>query len=602
LECFTGGYPAQSLLEDAAMKYCTNWRSFCMLALLTAISVAVLVSAQDKAPQDKTPKSLAPPSDAKGSGHNRPLVTKDFLIQHPDLGGTRLIGLHAESNAPDLAGMPTVASRDRRYYYLPPIALKAKDGELLVSTTADGEITLPVIWDRPETRRIFEEHLIKYSLLAEKANEGQIQVVTARAIRIETPPNYVPRAVFGLRENFEFTNYEGILTASVSPALAQKFVKDLKEGRLELTAVIALEGYDFRQNMAIITYEDIADTRYYKNMSGGGGPGLISRHQVANVAYEAATSRDISLTTEFDDPDFRKLVSDLLADLEKKPEQLKKEWASLGEFFSREGWDPEDFRADLITRSKLDRNSEYQSRFRDDLRLVASDKRKGGGFSLGLFGVNLINTESKGEDEKYREWAQNVTRDVLDKWSLEYFEEGKRILPKSVTAYRNDFSQLRAKGTFRVGQRKKFQSEAIKTIAIHPNLALQSPAKAPFEVRQAELAAKMAELETTVTTLKGKIKTLESLPRVEVVSIPVNQQKATGADQLERVDHQFLPDTLFAGGWAQGPSFSPSATVQTWENFFDEKTKVLNFTFKTYFIRPLNCKMNVIRVYQPKSE
>jgi len=395
--------------------------------------------------------------------------------------------------------------RDRRYYYLPPIALKTKDGILQISASADGEITLPVVWDRPETRRIFREHLLQHNLLDHEANEGQIQVVTARAIRVETPAGYIPRIVFGPRENFEFTNFEGILTANASPALAQKFIEDLKKGGLELTVVIALEGYDFEQNVATITFEDIAETRYFKNLIGAGGTGLISRHQMANVAYEAATSRDIALTTEFDDPDFRQLVTDLLVSLEKKTEEFKNSWASVNDFFTREGWDPEDFRADLITRSKLDRNSEYATKFREELRSVATDKRKGGGFSLGLFGANIIDTDNKGEDEKYREWVRNVTREVLDKWSMKSEEEGKRLIPKSVTAYRNDFSQLRAKGAFRIGQRKKFRSEAIKTLAIHPlyNI-LQSPAKMPFEVRQAELANQVEIMKSQLAALESR--------------------------------------------------------------------------------------------------
>jgi hypothetical protein len=36
---------------------------------------------------------------------------------------------------------------------MPPIALKAKEGDLLVSTTPEGQITLPVIWDRLPTKQ-----------------------------------------------------------------------------------------------------------------------------------------------------------------------------------------------------------------------------------------------------------------------------------------------------------------------------------------------------------------------------------------------------------------------------------------------------------------
>jgi hypothetical protein len=474
------------------MRRSQKWWLPCGMMAIAGIVLAVTVGAQNPAPK------TAP----QGSGRFRPLVRNDYLIQDPELGATRLIGLQAESNAPDALGNPTVPSRDRRYFYLPPIALKASEGELLVSATADGAITLPLFWDRPETRRIFEKHLVKYNLLAERANEGQILIVTARAIRIETPPGYVPHVVFGPLENFNFNDYQGIMTANAAPGLAQKFVEDLKKGRFQLSAKIALEGYDFQQNNAVITFEDIADTHYYKNLVGPGGPGRISRHQMANVANEAAASRDIVLTTEFDDPDFRQLVSDLLATVEKKEDNLTNNWSSLDEFFTREGWDPEDFRADLITRSKLDRNSEYASKLRDDVRSVASDKRKGGGFSFGLFGVNLINAETPGENEGYREWARSLTREVLDKWSIKYDEEGKRIIPKSVTAYRNDFSQIRAKGTFRIGQRKRFRSEAIEEIGIHPLYdVLQSPAKMPFEVRQAELARRMKELENNLGSL-----------------------------------------------------------------------------------------------------
>ncbi len=390
--------------------------------------------------------------------------------------------------------------------------MKVKDGELQISASVDGEITLPIFWDRPETRRIFRDHLIKHHLLDDEPNEGQIQTVSARAVSVETPPDYKPRVVFGPLENFEFSNFEGVLTAQAAPALAKKFVEDMKNGRVELQVVIAFEGYDFQQDVAVINFEDMAETRYFKNLTGAGHRGLISRHQMANVAYEAATSRDIALTTEFDDSDFKQLVSDLLTALQKQEEDLKDRWASLDEFFTREGWDPEDFRADLINRSKLDANSEYASKFREDVRSASNDKRKaGGGFGFDLFGKINFNLNANGEDEKYRDWARGVTREVLDKWSVGYEEVGNRVIPKSITAYRNDFSALRAKGTYRVGQRKKWRSQAVMTIPLHPGYnIMQVPAKMPFEVRQEEVAKRVEDLEGKLANLTNVVNEINS--------------------------------------------------------------------------------------------
>src|SRR5262245_19765592 len=107
-----------------------NWRLPGVLIVMALVALAVAAVAQE--PPQQAPKSPPPSPKPKGTGRNRPLATKDFLVPHPDLPGTRLVGLHAESNAPNAVGEPTVPSRERRYYYLPPIALQAKDGELQV--------------------------------------------------------------------------------------------------------------------------------------------------------------------------------------------------------------------------------------------------------------------------------------------------------------------------------------------------------------------------------------------------------------------------------------------------------------------------------------
>lgn len=510
--------PACSLTSSITGRIPMRHLKTCGLLGGLAVVVGFVVALRAGA-QAPTPAATPTKGASQGSGGSRPLINYDFFIQSPDLGSTRLIGLQAESNLPDTAGHPTVPSRDRRYYYLPPISFQKKDGQLLVSANAEGEISMSIYWDRADTRRIMKDYLNTHNLLGENADEGQIQIVSARALSIETPPEYTPRIVFGPYENVYFTNYNGILNATAYPPLAKKFVDDLKAGRISLTVRIALEGYDFQQNIAVITFDDVSDTRYYKKLAGPSGPAWISRNQIASVASEAATSRDIAITTEFDDPDFDKLVVALLATMDKREEQLTNKWKSLDDFFTREGWDPEDFRADLITRSKLDRNSEYSDKFRQDLKKVASDRTKGGGFSFGLFGVNIIDADKRGEEKKYNEWEQKVARDVLDKWSMHYEEEGKRIIPKSVTVYRNDFSQMRTTGTFRVGQRKRFRSNAIKEYFVNPvSDVLQVEAKMPFEVRQSELAANVEGLQKRADDL------VIQLEAAKKAAIAVNQR------------------------------------------------------------------------------
>ncbi len=278
-----------------------------------------------------------------------------------------------------------------------------------------------------------KDYLNQHHLLDQDADEGQIQIVSARALRIETPPEYTPQIVFGPYENVYFTNYDGILYAKAYPPLAKKFVEDLKKGRISLAAHIALEGYDFQQDLAVITFDDVSDTHYYKNLAGPSGPAWISRNQIANVASEAATSRDIWITTEFDDQDFDKLVLALLATMDKRDEQLTNKWKSLDDFFTREGWDPEDFRADLITRSKLDRNSEYSDKFRQDLKNVASDKTKEAG-----------KRDRYDIDKRSGKAGESGTGTILTRWGL--LDYGS-AMPRTarVAPVWNGFSRFRSR-------------------------------------------------------------------------------------------------------------------------------------------------------------
>jgi hypothetical protein len=94
--------------------------------------------------------------------------------------GMELFAIHAESNRPVL-GRPTAPASDLRYFYLPLMAFQRNGtGELDVTVSDDGEITLPLVYDSEEARQAVRDYLVNEKLIPPDSMRGQVMTVAAR--------------------------------------------------------------------------------------------------------------------------------------------------------------------------------------------------------------------------------------------------------------------------------------------------------------------------------------------------------------------------------------------------------------------------------------
>lgn len=425
-------------------RYSTTQR---LLLVATAILASVIPSEACFARQD-------------GEGaiaRTRPIPVRDYHVWLWD--GLSLIGLQGEANRPGPDGQPTVAPRERRFYYLPLFALKQIDGEPQVDFDEDtGRVTINVVMDSPLAREKFTQHLIEENLLDEDPTQGQVQIISARRFQVEVDSRDYPiPVIFGPYDDHEFTRLEQPLSVHLPGDAGARFVNDLKAG-LALRATVVFQGYGFQENRVTISFRDIRETRAFREIDGRGPRGTVSRKGISNLLHETVTNVNIIVSREFHDPDFDQLVQHVLRLLDRERVNLDAEWTALGEEFRRRNWDPDDLRADVIATSQRrsrDRGEAGQKLHTILKDTIAQNRNVGGGFGFKGFSLNATHN-----NQEQREHFRDVMHEVGMEWDIEFEEniEGNIIVPKSIFVYSNDLSALRREGTFAIGDRRILES------------------------------------------------------------------------------------------------------------------------------------------------
>lgn len=440
-----------------------------LAAFLIAVGVAFLALRPD-APAQATKDPPKPPASRA-----RPIPAVDFRIPW---NSTVILGMHAESNRPVLGRPnPNIQPSDLRYFYVPLFAfLRKETGELDVTVSDQGEITLPMVYDNEEARQAVRDYLVNEKLIPADSMPGQVQAVPARVWYLETAPGYEPHVKFGPYEYFQFP-WNGQLHTSLSPDLAQKFVNDLKAGAVQMQSTVVFDGYTYQDNSLVISADDILDSNQFRKLTGAGGEGKVGRHQTARILREACLKRGIIVTNEYHDADFDELVTAIIRQYCATETRLTPDWDKVEAEFKREGWDPNDFKADLIEASKYNENKEARDQFSSDV-----SKSFGSSASASAFGLFSGSASfNYGSNEK-------IARDVFSKWGMQTEFQGKKFIPKSVDVHTMNTAKIRQTGTFVVGKRKKTVSDGILTVAVNSKENVLRPrASAAYEERLAEI-------------------------------------------------------------------------------------------------------------------
>ena len=411
----------------------------------------------------------------------RPRIDIDFLVPDPSFGSQRLLGVNSESNKVDALGKPTVVPSARRFYYFPFFALK-KDvaGKVIINETTKGVVEMPIIYDIPSTARIFKNYLIEKDLITDHTTDGNILMAPIKQLIVETDPTYryqlrfTPQQVTGIVP-------EGRFTAKITnPEILKEFLTEVRGGKVSFKATAVFEGYDVKQNIATVDFNTLQQATVNNSIDGSGGKGFVNRKQIGKVARDAVIMKDISIRTEFDDPNFNALVTGLLQSLpplEPKPLGDSTEWDKK---FLEFGFDKNDLKADLITASSSQMNKETSTKFQQELERLEKSKSGGGGSFLGFSASVDLANESKDYSK--------VVREVFDKYGIKSDFNGNRIIPKAVSVYQFNQSSWQKQGIFTVGTARASQIEGQKVFEIHPETNFFSyGAVSPLEARIAEL-------------------------------------------------------------------------------------------------------------------
>ncbi len=462
---------------------------------LTVLGLGVLLRAQAPRPQDRHlhPLRIVPQSafTVDPTPSNRlPAVVVVYDV---------------ETNfAPDGS---RVAPRNQRFFYLPPVAFIRDATTGRVTAEINGRTVLlrlrVDVAHCPEVLAAHVSRLLGYEG-DQKLTAAQFHRVEPSFFRIVTDERYLPRLTLyqfpdSQSQVLDTTNHTLTLPAGELPCrldaptaqLATQFVDDLNAGRVALQCMYGFPGYTHRLNSLTIQVADLRNTSTYKRLLGSGALGRVSRREVSQIAREAVASKVVTVRTEYEDPDFSALVERLVSDVSRERVELQNGWEELDRKFTELGWDPESFKADLITRSELEQNQELRNSFREKIETVS--RRSGGGFNLSLFGASIFGAETPGEDES--RFARDVTKDVLRKWGISYKLEGRRIIPKSVDVYVDADTKWGSTGHYTLNTIRPFSTTGGKTVLIDPaqNVVNMDP-RATLQEQLANLSGQVEDL------------------------------------------------------------------------------------------------------------
>jgi hypothetical protein len=306
---------------------------------------------------------------------------------------------------------------------------------------------------------------------------GQVQTVAAKMWYLETAPGYKPHVRFGPYENIQFP-MKGYLHTRLAHEHARKFVRDRNAGPVELQAIIVFDGHTYQENSLLIPADDILNSNQALNLHGPAGEAKVGRRQEASILREARIIRGIGVGTEYDDPDFSELVATIVQNYTNKEVLPMADWDKIEAFFEKHGWDPNDFKADLIEAGKYIENKEARDQFHSDISKSINGS--------GSFGIKIFSGSASFSNSS----TEKITKDVLSKWGLQTEFQGKKFIPKSIDVNALNTAKIRQTSTFAVGKRKKIVSDGVLTVPVNSTHSVRDLNEIPVREKWREALAK----------------------------------------------------------------------------------------------------------------
>jgi hypothetical protein len=470
------------------------------------------------------PSIAAQQPEADTSVRSRPEPKIDFLeAYHLPF---RIAGLHSVANKRDANGRSNVSVEEQRYYYLPLLAFdKGPDGPR-ITVTDDGQISIPLICDAPDVRTTFLKGAQGNKLLSSAITAGQILPVPVKLLQVRTADTYLPRIEFTPIRNRPGLEYQERLEVRTDPDTARRFAEDFRAGKATLHVTLVFDGYKLDENYLFVRGTEIAKLLQGNKLFGDGAPKSVTRKQIARVGKEAVQGLGITVGTEYEDPDFSAFVSELIKQVTKGdaiPKLLGPDWQNeIQEFFKAGGGDPNDFKTDIITAIRSHQDSEFRSKFEQEVE----EKFKAGG-SVSLFGLEL-----GGGGEK--ESKQKILSEVLNKWGIDYSFDGQRYEPKSVNLHQVQDAEVVGRVDIQYSKVRRLVSEGKMEFDLDPKTrVLQSAAMPPVEDRIALLERELdrtTKLEALANKVQADLDAGLRAMAIEATSVPLEIQCSLHGD------------------------------------------------------------------------
>ena len=390
------------------------------------------------------------PSLAQGDGDDtarlpRPKVSSDAQYQLERSGinvGGYAIRVYFEEGK-------TFTDLDAHVFYEPLVYLKTdQHGALLRNVEDDGLLTL---YFAVETDTDFLEGEIRKGLIhtAQRRRKAGDPQLTPESFKYRISP-------LDVAAWFESSKREGVKSDDLakgplnergrmpiyfemgSREIAVAFVNDLHHIRDQLVFKYRFSGVSDEICKAEFRGRATQDIDLYKKVVGDGGQGFVARHQAADIADSMASSE--SLRMRCSNPEWAVWLAE---------ELMKRVGAHEEITLSREnGWrrldkllrfDPESFKADLITEAKNIEKQVVREQVLDaiskGISQAETEARKAGaaigygGFVLGASG-SLAESEAESAAEARKEFSDMMEkRGILGEWV------GNVYIPKSVDVH-----------------------------------------------------------------------------------------------------------------------------------------------------------------------
>lgn len=422
----------------------------------------------------------------------KPISGKDFDVRHPDLGNITLTVFQGRINFK--SGIELL---DKRYYYAPFITLQRvtlSDDIQVFVLPGDGnkkQIVIPIQWDRQDLPRIVREFLVTQAGESANIREAQVQSVGLKKLKFETAGNFTPKIEFDELNNPDRSTPVFPLRAIVdSQKIADDFVNELKQDLVSIQATYIFEGASFQENTIKITFQEISSTQAFKNLTGPAVK-IVTREQLSSVSREVLNTIRVARQIEFDNDDINKLSDTLLTFLLANKKDIQDGFNSLAQEFQNLGFNVNDIKADLITKSQSKQNDLLHTTFSEALRKVQKDDDTS--FNLFTNFDDVLDIDFSDKD-KYSEYVRNVYAEVLKEKNVETGFEGEKFVPKSINIIRNDFSQLQAAAEVVLESARFVGGDQLRNLFFSKSTISTKQAQPSLEERLSAIATGMAPI------------------------------------------------------------------------------------------------------------